>query len=74
MVVENVFRLYHLYCSFEMNNNVLTNKEKRYRIHQVATWAMHGKVGRGNRKQICDCIIDDIHKHFPDDSYVGYEG
>ena len=73
MVVMNVFRLNHLYCSFQMNNNVLTNKEKRYRIYRITTWAIHGILGAGNRKPICDCIIDDIHASFPDDSYVGYE-
>jgi hypothetical protein len=66
------------YLSFvgeNMQEDGQTNKEIRYELYRIATNAISGHLGKGNRKKLPTCVTADIKDLFPESTgeYVGFK-
>ena len=61
--------------SFNDNEDVDTiNSTKRKALYRLYVWFRFGRLGRGVRKVIPECVKVGIRNHFPDsnDAYMGH--
>ena len=65
---EDLFRSYSA-----LLGDVAPNVARR-NLYQAYTYAVHGRLGRGNRVVIPDCVVELIRELFPDPDgeYMGH--
>jgi hypothetical protein len=58
-----------------MQDGGQSNKEIRYELYRIATKAINGHLGKGNRKKLPTCVTADIKDLFPESTgdYVGFK-
>lgn len=47
--------------------------EIRFQLYMHMTRALHGRLGKGNRKELPRCVISEIHDAYPSLDYVGFK-
>jgi hypothetical protein len=59
----------------QMQEDGSTNKEIRYELYRIATKAISGHLGKGNRQKLPSCVTADIKDVFPESTgeYVGFK-
>jgi hypothetical protein len=59
----------------KLQENGSTNKEIRYELYRIATKAISGHLGKGNRQKLPSCVTADIKDVFPESTgeYVGFK-
>ena len=52
-----------------------TNAHSRKELYKKATQMLHGCLGKGVRRQLPACIVEEIRKWYPDkdNEYMGYK-
>jgi hypothetical protein len=50
----------------------LSNAARRFRLYKRATFLIHGHLSRGDRRQLPECVVEEIHTWYPDDKYTGF--
>ena len=55
-------------------DNQMTAKKIRYTLYRHAIAYMYGHLGRGNRRQIPQCVLTDIHDIAPEKDKKDYTG
>ena len=70
----NMWRMSQMYVDM-LEEDDLSNKQKRFICYKMHTWYRYGYLGLRNRIEINACIEKEIKKKFPnldDEEYVGY--
>ena len=54
----------------------MTSKKIRFALYRIASGIVHGRLGKGVRKELPKCVVDEIHLHAPkeeEEEYVGFK-
>ena len=59
----------------ELYNQGISNREIRYALYRDATTFISGYLGKGNRKELPDCVVCKIRDSYPAEggNYVGFK-
>ena len=50
----------------------MLNSARRFRLYRKATFLIHGHLGRGERRELPKCVVDEIHAWYPGEQYTGF--
>ena len=77
VMVENQENFEGLIQLYQFDQN-LSNRQRRFKMYQEMTRLIHGGyLGKGNRKELPECVTEAIRHAFPNDDpkegYVGFQ-
>lgn len=51
-----------------------TNKQRRFYAYKQMVYALYGHLGKGNRRQLPQCVVDGVRANWPEDNKRKYTG